>query len=228
MTLIDFPGQIAAIVFIKGCNFACPFCFNRDLVLGKLPTISQRTVLAFLKKRQRVLNGVVISGGEPLLEPNLELLIRKAKRLGYKVKLDTNGSLPEVMEKLLKKNLLDYVALDVKAPLDERYAKAVGMEEFDPEAIVKSIKILLRSKVPFELRTTVVPGIHNQKVLVQMAGQLKKIMGRRKIPWWWQNFQPHDCFDPEYEKRRPFKRETLEKFLKAVKRDYPLVKLREE
>lgn len=226
VTLIDFPASIAAIVFIKGCNFACPFCFNRDLILGNLPTISQRSVLSFLKKRRKVLDGVVITGGEPILQPDLEQLIRKIKRLGYKVKLDTNGALPEVIEKLLKKNLLDYVAMDVKAPLDESYAGAIGLREYDSSVIIESIKILLKSKIPFELRTTIVPGIHNKKVLTKMARQLKKVVGRRKIPWFWQIFQPKNCLDPKFEKRTPYKKEKLEEFLKFTKRYYSTIELR--
>lgn len=226
VTLIDFPASIAAIVFVNGCNFVCPFCFNRDLVLGNLPTISQRSVLSFLKKRKKVLDGVVITGGEPILQPDLEQFIRKAKRLGYKVKLDTNGALPAIIQKLLKKNLLDYVALDIKAPLDEKYAPAIGLEEFEPKIIIESLKLLLRSKVPFELRTTVVPGIHDKKSLVKMAKQLRKAVGRRKIPWFWQNFQPKNCLDPGFEKRKPYKKEKLEKFLKTAKRYYSETELR--
>jgi len=226
VTLIDFPASIAAIVFIKGCNFACPFCFNRDLVLGDLPTISQRTVLSFLRKRKKVLDGVVLTGGEPIIQLDLEQLIRKIRGLGYKVKLDTNGSLPEMIEKLLKKSLLDYVALDIKAPLDENYAKAIGRKEFDPAVIVESIKLFLKFKVPFEFRTTIVPGIHDKKTLVTMAKQLKKVIGRRKIPWFWQNFQPKNCLEPKFEKKKPYKKEKLGEFLKAVKRYYPQVELR--
>ncbi len=226
VTLIDFPASIAAIVFIKGCNFACPFCFNRDLVLDNLPTISQRTVFSFLKKRKKVLDGVVLTGGEPTLQPGLEQFIKKIRSLGYKVKLDTNGSLPEVTQKLLKKNLLDYAALDIKAPLGGEYAKAIGKKEFNPEAIIETIKLLLKSKIPFEFRTTIVPGIHDKKTLIKMAKQLKKVVGRRKIPWLWQNFQPQNCLDPEFEKKKPFKKEKLEEFLKAAKKHYSEIELR--
>lgn len=226
VTLIDFPASIAAIVFVKGCNFSCPFCFNRDLVLGNLPTISQRSVLSFLKKRKKVLDGVVITGGEPILQSDLVQFVRKIKGLGYKVKLDTNGTSPKNLEKLLKRNLLDYVALDIKAPFDERYAEATGGGTFNPKIITESIKLLLKSKILLEFRTTIVPGIHDKGVLVEMARQLKKIIGRKKIPWLWQNFQPKNCLDPEFEKIEPYKREELEEFLKATKRYYPETGLR--
>jgi pyruvate formate lyase activating enzyme len=226
VTLLDFPAQTAAIVFVKGCNFSCPFCFNRDLVLGTTPTISQATVLAFLKKRKRILDGVVLTGGEPLLQKDLEKFIRKARRLGYKIKLDTNGSSPKEIEKLAQKNLIDYIALDFKAPLDESYTKAIGKEEFDPEVIIESMKIILRSRIPFELRTTIVPGIHDQKALTKMARQLKKILGKRKVKWYWQNFQAKNCLDPEFEKIKPYSRMGLERFLKAAKRVYSEIELR--
>ncbi len=228
VSLIDFPGSIAAIVFIKGCNFVCPFCFNRDLVLSNLPTISQRSILAFLKKREKVLDGLVITGGEPTLQSDLEDFIRKIKKLGYRIKLDTNGALPLVIQKLLKKNLLDYVALDVKAPLDERYASAIGKKEFDSSAIRETISLLLKSKIPFELRTTVVPGIHDKKTLLRMAKQLKKTVGSKKINWFWQDFQPQNCLDPKFEKIKPYKKEELERFLKAAKRHYFEVELRRD
>lgn len=226
VSLIDFPAQIAAVVFVKGCNFACPFCFNRDLVLGNLPAISQKTILSFFKKRKKVLDGVVISGGEPSLQSDLEQFIKRVKKLGYQIKLDTNGALPLVLKKLLDKKLLNYVALDVKAPLDGGYAGAIGKKRFNPTIIEKSFKLLLKSKASFELRTTIVPGIHDKKTLVKMAKQLKKIVDRRKIPWLWQNFQPKTCLNPEFEKKKPYKKEKLVEFLRAVKRYYSQAEIR--
>ncbi len=226
VTLIDFPASIAAIIFVKGCNFACPFCFNRNLVLGDLATISQRSILAFLKKRKKILDGVVVTGGEPVFQSDLGEFIRKIRKLGYKIKLDTNGSSPLTIQKLLKGKLLDYVALDIKAPLDERYALAIGKKEFDFKIIVESLKLLLKSKIPFELRTTVVPGIHHRKTLVEMAKQLKKLVGRRKIKWLWQNFQPRNCLVPKFEKVKPYDKVELEKFLKTARRHYPEAELR--
>lgn len=226
VTLVDFPAHIAAIVFVKECNFRCPFCFNRELILGNLPTISQPSVLSFLKKRKKVLDGVVITGGEPTIQPDLEKLIKKIKKLGYKIKLDTNGALTDVLQRLIKKKLVDYVALDFKAPLDEVYSKAVGKDEFNPESIVASIKLLLKAKIPFELRTTVVPGIHDKKTLAKIARQLKKVVGRRKIKWFLQDFKPISCLDPEYEKRKPYSQEKMREFLKAVRWHFPETELR--
>lgn len=227
LTLIDFPAHLAAIVFVKGCNFSCPFCFNRDLVLGERPTISQRSILAFLRKRGKILDGIVLTGGEPLLQEDLEEFIKKVRRLGYKIKLDTNGSRPQFLKKLLAKKQLDYVALDIKAPFDERYGKAVRMDHFDFGPIVQSIRLFLRSKVPFELRTTVVPGIHDKKTLIEMARQIKKLVGKKKVKWYWQNFQPQNCLDKKFEKIKPYSQAQLEKFLAATKRYYSEVELRD-
>lgn len=224
VSLIDFPASIAAVVFVKGCNFRCPFCFNRDLVLDNLPTISQRSILTFLKKRKKVLDGVVITGGEPTIQPDLEKFIRKVRKLDYKVKLDTNGALTNVLEQLIKKKLINYVALDFKLPLDENYARAIGKREFDPTIIKKSIKFLLKSKIPFEFRTTVVPGLHDKKTLLKMAGQLKTLV--TSIKWFLQDFRPVTCLDPKYEKRKPYSQKEMEVFLKAVRRSYPEGKLR--
>ncbi len=229
VSLIDFPGQIAAIVFTKGCNFACPYCHNRDLVLDNLPTISQRTVLSFLKKRKNILDGVAITGGEPLLQPDLADFIEKVRQLGYKIKLDTNGSLPKSLKPLLEKNLLDYVALDFKGPLDGCHRKVIGIEGFDSAIWVKSLKLLLQSKVAFEVRTTIVPGIHNKEILVEMAKQLKNVQMFKSSnvqKWYWQNFQPKHCLDPRFEEKKPYKREQLEEFLKAVKKHISSVELR--
>lgn len=226
VTLVDFPAHIAAIVFVKDCNFRCPFCFNRDLILGSLPTISQPSILSFLKKRKKVLDGVVLTGGEPTIQPDLEKFIRKIKRLGYKVKLDTNGALPDVLERLIKKKLIDCVALDFKAPFDEDYAQVIGRKEFDPGIINASIRLLLKSKIPFELRTTIVPKLHDKKVLLKMARQLRKIANKRKVKWFLQDFKPVTCLDPEYEKRKSYNQEKMAEFLKAVRRYIPEAELR--
>jgi len=222
VSLIDFPGRIAAIVFTKGCNLLCPFCHNRDLVLGSLPTIPQSQVLRFLEKRKKILDGVEITGGEPLLQPDLADFIKKVKKLGYKIKLDTNGTFPEALKKLLQAKLIDYVALDFKAPLDGWYDKAVGKKDFDLKAWKASLELLLNSKIAFELRTTIVPGIHNKEILVEMAKQLKELKSCRgkevkSIEWFWQNFQPKNCLDPTFDEKKPYKREQLEEFLKLLK-----------
>ncbi len=229
-SLIEWPGKIVAVVFVPGCNFRCPFCYNRDLVLNprKLPRIPEKKILTDLEKRKKWVDGVVITGGEPILHSELEKFIGKIKKLGFEIKLHTNGASPSTLQKFLKKNLFDYVTLDIKAPLDKSYAVAIGKKKFDPAIIIETIGILLKSKIPFELRTTIVPGIHDKKTLVLEAKQLKKTVGKKKIPWFWQGFQPKNCLDPKFEKKKPYKKEKLEDFLKVVKRYYSKVELRKE
>lgn len=232
LTLIDFPQKLAAIVFVTNCNFSCPFCFNRDLVLGKLPRISEKEIFNFLKKRKKLLDGVVVTGGESTLQPDLDKFLKKVRSLGFSTMIETNGSNPAVLEKLFKEKLLDFVAMDIKAPLDERYAKAIEKKKFDPSIIVESIRLILNSGVPFEFRTTVVPGVHRKKDLVDMAKQLKELTKKLKnkkterLSWYLQDFQPRTCLDPAFTKKKPYNRKKMEEFLAAIKKYLPGARLR--
>lgn len=226
LTLIDFPQKLAAVVFVTGCNFRCPFCFNRDLVLEKVPLIAEKEIFSFLKKRKKLLDGIVVSGGELTLQPDLAKFLKKVKSFGFSTMIETNGSNPTVLEKLLKAKLLDFVALDFKAPLDKRYAKAIGKKKFDPETIRESIGLIIKSKVPFELRTTVVPRIHRKKELVDMAKQLKNLTS--KISWVLQDFQPRTCLNRTFTKKKPYNRKKMEEFLNVVKKYIPEARLRVE
>lgn len=160
-TLLDFPGHVAATVFTGGCNFRCPFCHNAGLVLDpeEQPAIPEEEVLAHLRKRRGMLEGVCITGGEPTLQPDLAGFIVKLKELGYLVKLDTNGYRPRVLQELIEAKLVDYVAMDVKASV-ENYPAACGCAGMDVSRIEESIAILKSGRVPYEFRTTVVDGIH--------------------------------------------------------------------
>lgn len=155
LTLLDFPGKLACTVFTSGCNFRCPFCHNASLVLpGMSDHIDEQEVFSFLKKREGILEGVCITGGEPCLQPDLETFIRKVRDIGFSVKLDTNGSFPEKLSSLLEKGLLDYVAMDIKTS-KERYSEVCGVQnEKLLENVQKSVEILKSSSVPHEFRTT--------------------------------------------------------------------------
>ena len=163
-TLLDFPEHVAATVFTGGCNFCCPFCHNRDLVLGTkgLSALVEEEVLAFLKKRKGILTGLCITGGEPTLQADLAVFIRKVREMGYLVKLDTNGYRPKVLRALLEEGILDYVAMDIKNA-KERYAVAAGKEELDVGRIAESVEILKKSRIPYEFRTTVVRELHRKE-----------------------------------------------------------------
>ena len=161
MTLLDVPGKVACTLFTGGCNFRCPFCHNAGLVLepGKWEAYEGDEVLAFLKKRQGLLDGVCITGGEPLMHPDLPDFIREVKKLGFLVKLDTNGSFPSRLKELVAEGLLDYVAMDIKNSRD-KYPLTVGVPDYDVVPVEESVKFLLSGKVDFEFRTTVVQEFH--------------------------------------------------------------------
>lgn len=161
LTLLDYPGRTACTVFTGGCNLRCPFCHNAGLVRTPLagPNLTDE-VLEYLQKRRGILDGVCVTGGEPLLQPDLEDFLRKVKEMGYAVKLDTNGMLPERLAAILATNLVDYVAMDIKSSPDG-YAAATGTDA-DVSAVTDSLSILRQSGIPYELRTTAVRGIHTE------------------------------------------------------------------
>ena len=171
LTLLDYPGRVACTVFTGGCNFRCPFCHNAPLVLPERlqgDADGEETVLQFLKRRQGVLEGVAITGGEPLLHPDMPDFLRKIRAMGYKIKLDTNGSFPERLAALVEEGLVDRVAMDVKnAPA--LYAETVGLTQLDLEALARSKDFLLQGRVDYEFRTTVVRGLHTAESLKEAA-----------------------------------------------------------
>lgn len=164
LTLLDYPGHTACTVFSGGCNFRCPFCHNAGLVLspGQYDTVEEEEILAFLKKRRGILDGVCITGGEPLLNPDTEEFAAKVKALGYLLKLDTNGSFPERLENMVNAGLVDYVAMDIKNCL-KKYPLTVGKEGFDTSPVERSVEFLHGGKVGYEFRTTVVREFHTEE-----------------------------------------------------------------
>ena len=160
-TLLDYPGKIASTIFLGGCNFRCPFCHNSGLVLSpkEQPVIPVHEVLQVLKKRQGILEGVCITGGEPTQNKELFLLIDRIKELGYPIKLDTNGSHPWILKKLVKNHMIDMVAMDIKSS-KESYAKVAGCKNLDLKPICESVDFLLSDAIPYEFRTTVVRELH--------------------------------------------------------------------
>lgn len=170
LTLLDFPGRVAATIFTGGCNMRCPFCHNALLVteLDKTDEINEEEILSYLDKRAGVLDGVCITGGEPLLQPDVADFIKKIKEIGLAVKLDTNGTRPEMLRTLLEEGLLDYVAMDIKSS-KERYAEAVGIEGFDIAPIEESVALLKEGKIDYEFRTTVVRELHTTDDIRKIA-----------------------------------------------------------
>ena len=175
LTLLDYPGHVACTVFTGGCNFRCPFCHNAPLVLPERlagDANGEETVLQFLEKRRGVLEGVAITGGEPLLHPDMPDFLKKIRAMGYKIKLDTNGSFPERLAALLEDGLVDRVAMDVKnAPA--LYARTAGLETIDLAALTRSRDLLLQGTVDYEFRTTVVRSLHTAESLKEAAAWIR-------------------------------------------------------
>ncbi len=170
MTLLDYPGYVACTLFTGGCNFRCPFCHNALLVLDldENYTIPEEEVLAFLKKRQGLLDGVCVTGGEPLINKDIGDFLSKVKELGFKIKLDTNGTNPALLKELVSQNLVDYVAVDIKNS-PEKYAETVGLKSFDMSTINETVNFLMSGCVDYEFRTTVTKQFHTEKSMEEAA-----------------------------------------------------------
>jgi len=216
-TLLDYPGCVAATIFVGGCNFRCPFCHNGDLVLcsANLKEYSQEEILTFLNKRKNVLEGVCITGGEPTLYEQLPEFIERVKELGYKVKLDTNGSHPAMLKKLVKEQKVDYVAMDIKAPKED-YDKVCGVT-VDIEKIQQSVDILKNGNVPYEFRTTVVNELHRKEDILEIG---RWLLGADN--YYLQNYQETDknlCggFSPMEKEKLIGLEEELKKYINNVK-----------
>lgn len=168
LTLLDYPEKVACTLFTVGCNFRCPFCHNGGMVLGNnCESISEQEALQFLQKRKNVLEGMCLSGGEPLLHSGVEEFLHKVKALGYCVKLDTNGAFPERLKNLVEQKLVDYVAMDVKNS-KKMYAATVGAK-VDLEAICRSVEFLKGGNVDYEFRTTVTGSFHSEQSIAEMG-----------------------------------------------------------
>lgn len=215
LTLLDYPGKVACTVFLAGCNFRCPFCHNASLVTHVDPAdhIPEEEILAFLKKRSGVLDGVCITGGEPLLTRGLEEFILKIKEMGYLIKLDTNGSNPEMLKHLVRKGTVDYVAMDVKN-VPEKYGMTVGIDGYNPENIRNSVDFLLTGEVPYEFRTTVVREFHKRE---DFEGLGKWLTGARR--YYLQGFvDSGDLICPEL---RAYTADIMKQALEIVRKYIP-------
>jgi len=199
-SLIDYPEHIAAVLFTGGCNFRCPMCHNRDLVLnpGVLPDLAGEEILGFLGNRVGLLDGVVVSGGEPMLQPDLAAFIRRIRELGFQVKLDTNGYSPEKLAILLNEGLVDYVAMDIKAS-PGKYALLAGLPDLDVDLINRSIELLLNGRCQYEFRTTVVPDLLDIGDIQEIAQWVTG--GQRYVL---QQFRPLQTLDPVLQMVKPY------------------------
>ncbi len=211
-TLIDYPGKVACTVFLGGCNFRCPWCYSAELVIPEkmedLPDIKEEEFFEFLQRRKGKLDGVVVCGGEPTVQRGLSEFLKRIKEEGFLVKLDTNGSNPDILEELLSKELLDYIAMDIKAPLDDaQYYREVTGGKADTESIKKSVDIVMNSGKKYEFRSTLVPDIHTLEKVERMA---RSIEGAER--YFLQRFLPEKTLDEEFLRKKPFFDEEMEEF----------------
>ena len=221
LTLLDYPGMVACTVFTGGCDFRCPFCHNAPLVVPErlAEDSSEEEVLTLLKKRQGVLDGVAVTGGEPLIHDDIDAFLEKIKNLGYKIKLDTNGSYPARLKRIVAAGLVDRVAMDIKnSPRD--YGKTVGVPNFDLAPVEESKNFLMENGVEYEFRTTVVKGLHTKESLVKAA---QWIAGARE--YYLQQFKDSgDVID--IAGLGPFDEKEMNSLCQAVKEYVPSAKVR--
>jgi len=223
LTLVDYPNKIAATVFLTGCNFKCGFCHNPELVdidkMKNQPEISENVFFEFLESKKGLIDGICIIGGEPTIQNGLDDFIRKIKDSEFLIKLDTNGSNPEILNKLISENLLDFIAMDIKTSLN-KYEKAINTK-INLENIKKSVEIIKNSGIDYEFRTTVVPGVVEREDIEKIGEWLK---GVKKFVL--QQFRNQKVLNKEFEKIQPYSDETLKEFKKILEKYIDKVGLR--
>jgi pyruvate formate lyase activating enzyme len=221
LSLIEYPGKISAIVFLGKCDFSCHFCYNIDLVKNyeKLPDIPEKEVLDFLSTRKGLLDGVAITGGEPTLHKELPEFIKKIKDLGFLVMLETNGSNPRMIKELIEKKMVDYIAMDIKAPL-EKYDEVAGVK-VNKKDIQDSVDIIRNSGIDYEFRTTVIPKHFKEEDALAIGKWLK---GSNRF--FLQQFRPDKTLDESYQKMEQYPPEKLKEFVGIMKPFFGSVKVR--
>lgn len=223
LTLIDYPGKIAATVFTVGCSFRCPFCHNPELVLSSEFTVrgnQEEEFFAHLAKRKGKLEGVCITGGEPTIQPDIIDFIKRVKELGFAVKLDTNGTRPDVLMKIISDRLVDFIAMDIKNT-PENYSKTVGLEA-DVERIKLSVDLIKNSRILHEFRTTVVPGIHKEEDFLKIA---RWIEGSES--YFLQEYRENIILDPKLKQKTAGNHLDLRRIKKTIRPYFGKVGIRE-
>lgn len=223
-SFLDWDGKVCSVVYVPNCNFRCPFCHNAGLIEnpGQFEQIPAEKIVSYLKSHKDFVDGVCITGGEPSLHKNKGLLefIRKVRGVSCEVKVDTNGADPDFIGELLSQKLVDYFATDIKSPLDKRYNKAAGVK-VDLDKIKKSIDLIMKSGVLYEFRTTVVPTLHSETDIEDIA---KYIKGAQKFVL--QQFVPKETLDKSFEKIKAYQKEELEKTAEISRQYVPNTVLR--
>ncbi len=226
LSLVDWDGKVSSVIFLSGCNFRCPYCYNSSLVLHpeREETISFERYENYLKKRKEWIDGVCITGGEPTLQKDLPDLCLKLNESGFRVKVDTNGTNPIMVKALIERGIIDYIAMDIKAPLTiKKYSNAIGVNARHHLLKVKeTIKTLLKTKIDYEFRTTVVPTIHEPldiSEICQVIRGCKKYVMQRFVA-------EKETINPDFSKLNSFTDKEMEIFLSAARKYIPNSRLR--
>ncbi len=224
LTLIDYPGKIATTVFTVGCNFRCPFCHNPELVYPPVQTSAsnynvEKDFFSFLEKRKKTLEGICITGGEPTIQVDIIEFIKKIKKLGYLVKLDSNGTRPDVLKKLIDLKIVDYFAMDIKNQ-PKKYNQTVGAE-IDIERIKLSVDLIMKSGIQYEFRTTAVPGLHTEKDFLEIAQWIKNAQA-----YYLQEYRARTILDPSLKEKNKGQSLDLDKIKKSIQKNFKKIEIR--
>jgi pyruvate formate lyase activating enzyme len=213
MTLVDFPNKVACIVFLVNCNFRCPYCYNKELTAYKFFKKSKRELItegeffSFLNKNKKMLDGVVITGGEPTCSPGLILFMTKIKQLGFAIKFDTNGSNPNILKKIIEQNLAEYIAMDLKAPLNKY--QEITRSKINPKNISDSISLIINSKISHEFRTTLY-----SKLNFDDFKEMNKLIPNEL--WYLQEMDPTNAYEPSVRKLKPMSKNKIDKIISVL------------
>lgn len=221
-SLLDWDGHIVASIYLPGCNFRCPYCHNKNAVLNpdSFDEVPMEYIESYVSENKDFLDGIVVSGGEPTTHSDLEDLLRKIKEFGLKVKLDTNGTNPDVLEHLISENLIDYIAMDVKAPLNKKYSDTAGVN-VNLDNIKRSIDIIQSSGIDYEFRTTVVPIFLSEDDVHSIISELS---GSKKYAL--QQFRPDYTLDPALSELKPYSSEIIMRLADAAQKVIKTVTIR--
>lgn len=220
-SLVDWPGKIAAVIFLGGCSFRCHYCYNPEFIEKpeKMDDLDDEVIFDYLKNKKKWLDGVVMLGGEPTIHKNFLKIVKKIKQSGLKIGVHTNGTNPKALKILIKNKLVDFIAMDIKAPLNS-YKKVVNVN-IDPTSIIESADIIMNSKIDYEFRTTVVPGLTEKEDIEKIGKWLK---GAKRF--FIQQFKPARTLNPKFRNVKPFRVSELLEFKKISKPYFEKVEIR--
>lgn len=216
LSCVDYPGHVACVIFLGGCNLRCGFCYNKKLVtnIHEISDIDKSTIIAYIHKREKMLDGICVTGGEPTVNQDLPDLLIELKECGLPIKLDTNGTNPRMIRSLIDKQLVDYIALDIKAPLNTQYKTLTSIHIDMVANIRRTLCTIANAGIGFEIRTTVIPTIHSITTLEVMKSQIFQTLGpnynRSQLHWYLQPFIPRDCLSERYNSFQATTRSELE------------------